>query len=171
MSGNDEAITIGLVMASLYLNYEPSKFVNYCWLRAMRTQRTFAVGWHVSPVYRNSLDRNAIYTATPADEPEVTEPNNPVALALSFRSMLDQGVVDNQSQLARQVGLTPSRVTQLLNLLKLPPDIVQELGAARGHVEVTFFTERRLRRLTRLSSPKAQHRLFQDLKKELKALQ
>jgi hypothetical protein len=85
--------------------------------------------------------------------------------------MLDQGVVDNQSQLAQQVGLTRSRVTQLLNLLKLPPDIVQELGAVREHVEVAFFSERRLRRLTRLSSPKAQGRMFQDLKKELKALQ
>ena len=31
--GNDEAIPIGLVMASVSLNYEPSKFVNYWWLR------------------------------------------------------------------------------------------------------------------------------------------
>lgn len=125
----------------------------------------------MSPVYRNSLDRNAIYTTIQRDEPGKAEPINPIALALSFRSMLDQGVVDNQSQLAKQVGLTPSRVTQLLNLLKLPPDIVQELGSAREHVEVTFFTERRLRRLTRLSSPRAQGRMFQELKKELKALQ
>jgi hypothetical protein len=139
--------------------------------RSVRTQRTFAYGWHVSPVYRNSLDRNVIYGVVPPDDPSKTVPINPIMLALSFQSMLDQGMVENQSQLAGQVGLTRSRVTQLLNLLKLPPDIVQALSNTQEHVEVAFFTERRLRRLTRLPSLKAQRNLFRDLKKKLKVRQ
>lgn len=136
----------------------------------MRTQRTFACGWHISPVHRNSLVRNVIYAVTPAEEPEETEPINPVALALSFRKMLDQGTVRDQSQLAQQVDLTRARVTQLLNLLKLPPAVITELSAAKDSAKIAFFTERRLRSMTKLTSAQEQLEAFQTMRKQFVAL-
>ncbi|GMW01644.1 MAG: hypothetical protein AMXMBFR84_27810 [Candidatus Hydrogenedentota bacterium] len=140
------------------------------WLRVVRTQRTFAFGWHVSPVYRNSLVRNVIYAVTPAGEPEETEPINPVALALFFRKMLDQGTIRDRARLAQQLGLTRARVTQLLNLLKLPPAVITELSAVKDSAAIAFFTERRLRSMTKLASAQEQLEAFQTMRKQFVAL-
>src|SRR5690606_11832961 len=121
------------------------------WLRAVRTQRTFACGWHVSPVYRNLHGGNVIYAVKPPISRDRPEPVNSVTLALTFRKMLDEGTVDSQSHLARQVGMTRARVTQLLNLLKLPPAIVAELSAAKDPAQIAYYTERRLRAITKLT--------------------
>ena len=84
--------------------------------------------------------------------------------------MLDEGAVDNQSHLARQVGLTRARITQLLNLLKLPPDIVQELNAAQEPARIAFYTERRLRPLINLACCQEQVKAFRGLGEEFAAL-
>ncbi|MHC4216285.1 MAG: hypothetical protein ACYSWP_23280 [Planctomycetota bacterium] len=99
------------------------------------------------------------------------EPVNPVSLALVFRMMLDEGAVNSQSQLAQQVGLTRARVTQLLNLLKLPLDIIAELSAAQNRNQAAFYTERRLRPITKLASSREQLNAFQKLRQEFLALQ
>jgi len=130
----------------------------------MLTQRTFARGWHVLPVYRKVTGHNVIYAVTPRDEPKRPEPVNPVSLALAFRKMLDDGTVISQSQLARKVGLTRARVAQILNLLKLPDSVIRNLCSIHESKEIAFFSERRLRSITRLPSAKEQIRAFHDLK-------
>jgi hypothetical protein len=85
--------------------------------------------------------------------------------------MLDEGAVNSQSQLAQQVGLTRARVTQLLNLLKLPLDIIAELSAAQNRNQAAFYTERRLRPITKLASSREQLNAFQKLRQEFLALQ
>jgi hypothetical protein len=37
--------------------------------------------------------------------------------------MLDSGLVKSRSEIARAEGLTPARVTQVMNLLKLPSEV------------------------------------------------
>lgn len=124
----------------------------------------------MSPVYHNSLVCNVIYAVTPAEEPGDNEPISPIALALSFRKMLDEGKVRDQTRLAQQLGLTRARVTQILNLLKLPAAVITELSAANDFVEIAFFTERRLRSMTRLTSAQEQLEGFQTMRKEFVAL-
>ena len=122
------------------------------------------------PIHRNFSDRNVIYTVTPPNGQVKPEPVNPITLALAFRKMLDEGAVDSQSHLAWQIGLTRARVTQLLNLLKLPPAIVAELIAAKDPAEIAFYNERRLRPITKIASTREQLKAFQNVSEEFLAL-
>ena len=50
-----------------------------------------------------------------------------MALAIRFNQILRQGVVSDQSALARLVHITQPRMTQIMNLLHLAPDIQEQL--------------------------------------------
>ncbi len=77
-----------------------------------------------------------------------------LALAAEFRRELDAGSV-NQSGLAQRYGLTRARVTQVLNLLKLHPSILEFLLGMPPGPYSRLFTERRVRPLLPLA-PAAQ---------------
>lgn len=66
--------------------------------------------------------------------PEPTEPvgRTPrvailMALAIRFDRLLQDGVVTNQSELARLAHVTQPRMTQIMNLLHLAPDIQEQV--------------------------------------------
>lgn len=50
-----------------------------------------------------------------------------MALALRFEKLLRDGVVRDQADLARLGGVTRARLTQLMNMTLLPPDIQEQL--------------------------------------------
>ena len=54
--------------------------------------------------------------------PSKTYPN-PLILALEYKRLLDTPGIGSQTALARKVGVSRSRISQFLRLLKLPPDI------------------------------------------------
>jgi hypothetical protein len=72
-----------------------------------------------------------------------------LALAEELRALLEAGGV-NQSGLAHLHGLTRARVTQLLNLLKLHPAILDYIREQPGQTPRNRPSERKLRGLTRL---------------------
>ena len=66
--------------------------------------------------------------------PEPTEPRGRtprvaklMALAIRFDRLLQDGAVANQSELARLAHITQPRMTQIMNLLHLAPDIQEEI--------------------------------------------
>ncbi len=66
--------------------------------------------------------------------PEKTAPQSRIprisklmALAIRFDQLLKDGVVANQSELARLAHVTQPRMTQIMNLLSLAPDIQEEI--------------------------------------------
>lgn len=59
--------------------------------------------------------------------------------------MIDSGQVENQAELARIKGITRARVTQILNLLKLKPKIIEELEKIGDPLKSKIVTERMLR--------------------------
>jgi len=67
--------------------------------------------------------------------------SNPLHIAMEYRRALDTGKYQNQTELAKSLNVTPSRVNQYLRLLKLPDKVKKEIG--NGKVEST---ERNLRR-------------------------
>jgi hypothetical protein len=69
-----------------------------------------------------------------------------LALVDEFKRQLDAGSV-NQSGLAHLYALTRARVTQVLNLLKLHPNILDFLRALPPGPRARLYTERRLRPL------------------------
>jgi hypothetical protein len=76
-----------------------------------------------------------------------------MALAIRFDKLLDDGVVSGQTELARLCHVTQPRMTQIMNLLHLAPDIQEKIlhlpriAAGRDHI-----TERDLRSVVRHSS-------------------
>ena len=70
---------------------------------------------------------------------------NPIYLAKEYKEMIDSGEVKNQAELARKLGISRARVTQILNLLKLKPQIIQELEKLGDPLKSRIITERRFR--------------------------
>ena len=55
--------------------------------------------------------------------------------------MIDNGQVKNQSELARKLGVSKARVTQILNPLKLDSLVVQELDRLGDSLKSKIITE------------------------------
>jgi len=72
-----------------------------------------------------------------------------LALAHKIREAVASGKADSQADVARQIGLTPARITQRLDLLRLAPDIQERLLFLEAIDGVEPMTERQLRPLTR----------------------
>lgn len=82
-------------------------------------------------------------TATPGKVPRVARL---LALAWHYRRLLDAGVVRDQAEIARLSGVTKARITQILNLLWLAPDVQEEiLFLAEGDGGRDALTEKTLR--------------------------
>jgi hypothetical protein len=64
----------------------------------------------------------------PAIEPgRIPRVSRLMALALQFEKMLQNGEATDQSSLARTMQITQSRMTQIMNLLHLAPDIQETI--------------------------------------------
>ncbi len=87
-----------------------------------------------------------------------------LALANDLQNKLDRGEHRDQATLARELGLTPTKLTRLLDLALLAPDIQEEilfLEAVEGKEPVT---ERALREVVR-------HQSWAEQRKAWRALQ
>ncbi|MEO1615580.1 MAG: hypothetical protein AAFV88_07010 [Planctomycetota bacterium] len=65
--------------------------------------------------------------AKPAPPPRLPHVAKLMALAIRLDHLLDTGQVKDQAEIARTAGITRARVTQILNLTNLAPDIQQDL--------------------------------------------
>jgi hypothetical protein len=66
--------------------------------------------------------------------------------AILWQKMLDDGVVESLNQIAEKEGLTTrARVTQIMNLLKLPDEMREFLLGLDQPGEIRKYSERRLR--------------------------
>jgi hypothetical protein len=71
-----------------------------------------------------------------------------LALAHHFQELLDTHVVETQAEIAELAKLTPARVTQIMNLLGLAPDIQEEIFFLPPVIEGRrAVTERHLRQV------------------------
>jgi hypothetical protein len=79
------------------------------------------------------------------DPPRIPRITRLMALAIKFQDMVDRGEVRDYADLARLGYVTRARITQIMNLLMLAPDIQEEiigLGPARAR---TILAERQVR--------------------------
>lgn len=97
------------------------------------------------------------------DQPSTRVPriSRLVALAIHFDKLLRDGNVKDLAELARLGHVTRARLTQVMNLLNLAPEIQETLlflpAVEQGREEVT---ERSLRRISALPSWTAQQRMW-----------
>lgn len=83
-----------------------------------------------------------------------------MALAIKFQGMLGEGVVRDQMELARLAHVTQPRMSQILNLNFLAPDIQEEILFLDGD---TALSEKVLRPISVEISWIAQRRMWREL--------
>lgn len=112
----------------------------------------------VRPIHFVRRGRRTKAVSVPDAAPKVLSNRVPrvarlMALAIHFDGMLRKGVVADQSELAQVCEVTQPRITQIMNLLHLAPDIQEEIlnlqPAPKGR---DALTERDLRPLAAILS-------------------
>ncbi|GAB4366196.1 MAG: hypothetical protein Kow00128_09410 [Deltaproteobacteria bacterium] len=83
--------------------------------------------------------------------------------AIEWRRQLDTGEVRNQAEIARREGITRARVTQVMGLLKLAPEIQEHILSMPAAIRRPAVTERALRPIAQLENATDQKARFQDL--------
>ncbi|MDR3483929.1 MAG: hypothetical protein P4M05_03350 [Bradyrhizobium sp.] len=73
-----------------------------------------------------------------------------MALAIKFQGMVDRGEVRDYADLARLGYVTRARITQIMNMLNLAPDIQEEiLGIPVQLISHRTLAERQIRQIAR----------------------
>lgn len=97
----------------------------------------------VRPVRRDVRTTAQVGLAPNPDiRPRIPRITRLMALAIKFQWMVDSGEVRDYADLARLGYVTPARITQIMNLLNLAPDIQEHLLSLSGS---SSMHERRLR--------------------------
>ena len=119
----------------------------------------------IQPKGRGKPRRNT-RAAQEAPTPRIPRITRLMALAIKFQDMVDRGVVRDYADLARLGYVTRARLTQIMNLLLLAPDIQAEIVAwSDGHTEeYPEIAERHLRRLTQIPAWRLQRQLWNELR-------
>ena len=87
-----------------------------------------------------------------------------LALAHTLQNDIDDGIYETRAEVARRLGLTRARITQLLSLVMLAPDIQEDIlfmDAVDGNEPLST---RALRPLVAMSSWDAQREAWRSLR-------
>jgi hypothetical protein len=82
-----------------------------------------------------------------------------LALAHKIQQAIDRGAVHDRAEAARRLGLTRARVTQLLDLTLLAPEIQEQILYAESVDGVEPLSERAVRKVTSATSWGEQRRV------------
>ena len=82
--------------------------------------------------------------------------------ALAWRHELDSGAVATRAEIARREGLSRARVTQVMMLLRLAPDIQESILTLNEHPIPTRLAEHALRPIACIEDPARQVKAFED---------
>jgi len=112
-----------------------------------------------------------VVTAAPARRGAPKQPREPrtprvvehLRKALEWQGLLESGQVANRAAIARREGITRARVTQVMGLLRLAPEIQEHLLALPDMVRRPAITERALRQFAQIEDQKQQIAELRDL--------
>ena len=92
--------------------------------------------------------------------------SRPMALATRFDGLIRSGEVADQADLARLAHVTRARVTQIMSLLSLAPDIHEELlllpGTVKGRDPIR---EQMVRPIAAVLDRRKQRRMWEEMKR------
>jgi len=83
--------------------------------------------------------------------------------ALEWQALLESGEAKNQADIARREGISRVRVTQVMRLLRLAPEIQQHVLALPETIRRQVISERALRPIAHLEDVTDQKARFQEL--------
>src|SRR5581483_2677370 len=88
---------------------------------------------------------------------------NPIALAREWQGLLGGPECASRSDLARMLGVTRARVTQVLALLDLAPEVLDAIVALGDPLPRPIISERMLRPLLNLPAEEQRHAMKDNL--------
>ena len=98
------------------------------------------------------------HTATPT-----VVVQHPIRLALEWRQMLAADPDLNMARIAETRGFSRARVTQIMNLLRLPTQVQETLLALSEPAQIRSLTEHRLRSIVACRDAESQNRQVREL--------
>jgi len=84
---------------------------------------------------------------------------NPIALAQEWQRRLVNGECSSLADLSRKLRVSRARVTQLLRLLRLTPEVLKAIASLGDPLPSPIVTERKLRRIVNLPSEEQTRRV------------
>jgi len=72
---------------------------------------------------------------------------NPIYLAKEWRRALNAGEYNSLAALARHLKVSRARVTQIMNILQLSPEVIDMISSLGDPIRYPIVTERKLRPL------------------------
>ena len=119
--------------------------------------------WYISNILKSS--QNEYWRGATIEPGRIPRISRLMALAIRFDGLLRQGLVRDYTDLARLGFVSKPRVTQIMNLLLLAPDIQEEIlflpTTSKGRDPIT---ERHVRSITRVLDWDEQRMMWQALK-------
>ncbi len=79
---------------------------------------------------------------------------NPIHVAKEYKRIIDSGQARNESDLARQIGISRVRVNHFISLLRLVPEVIQTIENMGDPMPKRLITERKLRSIVKIPSEK-----------------
>jgi hypothetical protein len=76
------------------------------------------------------------------------------------------GIFYTKAGLARKLGISKARFIQIMNLLKLAPEIREYLKDPNDPLPLNYFNEKRLRPIASIKDKQKQLAKFNDLKRQ-----
>jgi predicted DNA-binding protein (UPF0251 family) len=84
---------------------------------------------------------------------------NPIMVAQEWQDAIREGTYSSQADLARRMGLSRAKVTQMLRLFKLSPKVLEGIKSLGDPLPSPIVTERMLRPLIELDERAQRQRL------------
>ncbi len=99
----------------------------------------------------------------PHKEPKTPRVVELLRKAHEWQGLIESGEVRNQAETARREGITRARVTQVMGMLRLAPEIQQHILSMPDTVRQPAISERALRPIAQIEDPKQQLAEFRGL--------
>ncbi len=103
-------------------------------------------------------------TLPPPKAPRVPRVKELLLQAREWQKMLNSGEVRNQAEIAQREGITRARVTQIMHLLNLAPEIQDHILNMPKSSQRPPITDRALRPITQINDHHEQLEAFQELR-------
>jgi len=124
------------------------------------------VGFQITSSSRGRHCVGAPRPAKPTAPPSVPHITKLMALAIRLEHLLATGQVKDQAEIARTAGITRARVTQIINLTQLAPDIQEAILNLEPTTDpVPRFREREVRTIAILPNWEKQRLMWKRLVK------
>lgn len=152
------------------------------WLRVLAAHCTISdpAWWQAFAVYQTvdkrptrhgGTGRRIVFQWTPPPVAPERVYTSPLFEARRYAAILEgDPFVKTQADLAREMGVSRVRITQVMSLLRLAPAIQDQLLRLTDQRAIHFFSENRLRPLTQIDDPKRQVEEFKKLLAQLSSL-